>query len=107
MKRLLVIAGAVAVAAAPVGAALKPIAVASNSGKGATVMVSGGPADRWRVVVTTRPSGVRVAVRVPGASKRVVGRGPMTIDYACGQCRVSYTAQLLAAGQVSIALYRR
>ena len=59
LRRPLLIACAVAVAAGPASAALKPDAFASNSG-GGVVSVSGGPWDGWRVVVKTKPAGLPV-----------------------------------------------
>ena len=70
LKRLLLVACALAVATGPVSAAVKPDALASSSGAG-VASVSGGPWDGWRVVVTTKPSRLPVLLKVPGHPKLI------------------------------------
>ena len=112
LRRLLLVVCAIAVAAGPASAALKPDAFASNTG-GGVVAVSGGPWDGWRVVVTTKPSHLRVTLTVPGHPK-LVATSPTVRTSSCRpRCLVKVTAQLWtprgnppATGTVSLALYR-
>ena len=91
---------------------MKPDALASNSG-GGVASVSGGPWDGWRVVVTTRPSGLPVLLKVPGQPK-VIAKSPVVRGSSCRpRCLVKVTAQLWTAagkppssGRISLALYR-
>ena len=112
LKGLLLVACALAVASGPVSAALKPDAFASNSG-GGVASVSGGPWDGWRVVVTTRPSGLQVRLQVRG-HRTLTARSPIVRGSSCQpRCLINVTAQLWTArgttpptGTLSLALYK-
>jgi hypothetical protein len=90
---------------------VKPNAVAS-SGVGGVASVSGGPWDSWRIVVTTKPSGLPVLVKIRG-QKKVIASSPIVRRANCRpRCTVRVTAQLSAtsgktpqAATVSLALY--
>jgi hypothetical protein len=113
VRLLLFTVVALLVGSTAAGAAEKPIAVASNTG-GGTVTVSGQDANRWHVVITTRPTGLTVLVQVAGGRARV-SKAPVVLDYTCSHCatrviaRLSSTAMKPAARAATIraALYRR
>jgi hypothetical protein len=110
LRRLLLVVCAIAVAAGPASAALKPGAFASNSG-GGVVSVSGGPWDRWRLVVETKPTGLPVLLAI-GGDRKLVANSPIVRGSRCRpRCLVKVTAQLWtprgnppARGTVSLAL---
>ena len=112
LRRLLLVACAIAVAAGPASAALKPDAFASNSG-GGVVSVSGGPWVGWRVAVKTKPSGLPVLLKIQG-DRTLIAKSPIVRGSGCRpRCLVKVTAQLWkprgsssVTGTVSLALYR-
>ena len=112
MNRFLLVACAFAVATGPALAAVKPDARATNSGNG-TASVTGGPWDGWRVVVTTKPSGLRVLVKIRGETK-LIAKSPVLRSADCRpRCTISVTARLWTpngtspTGTISLALYRQ
>ena len=112
MNRFLLVACAFAVATGPALAAVKPNARATNSGNG-TASVTGGPWDGWRVVVTTKPSGLMVLVKIRG-EKKLIAESPVVRSASCrSRCMIRVTAQLWRpgvkppTGTISLALYRQ
>jgi hypothetical protein len=111
LKRVLVVACALAAASAPASAAVKPDALASTGG-GGVASVSGGPWSGWRVVVTTKPSGLSVLLKIRG-QKKLIAKSPIVRRASCHpSCKISVSAQLSAEGRshdatgtVSLALY--
>jgi len=74
-------------------AAQQPIAVAVTGGTGIAT-VSGTAGNRWLIVVTTQPRGLRVLVKVAGRPDRI-GKSPIRLGYACANCGARARARLL------------
>jgi hypothetical protein len=113
VKGVIVALLALFVAVTAASAANAPSSVATTGATGiATVSASG--VNGWRVVVTTRPPGLRVRVQVAGRPVRV-GKSPMRLDDACTGCSVRVAARLQpsrgkpvpASATLRLALYRR
>ena len=111
MHRLLPVLAAAVVAQGPAAAAVKPDALATTSGAG-TASVASGAWDRWRIVVTTKPSGLSVLLAIRGERARIV-KGPAVRTKECPQrCAIKVTARLWRpdeappTGTVSLALYK-
>jgi hypothetical protein len=111
VHRLLPVIAAVVVAQGAAGAAVKPDALATTSG-GGTASVSSGAWDRWRIVVTTKPSGLKVLLAIRGERAWIV-KGPAVRTEDCPRrCAIKVTARLWQpdetspAGTVSLALYK-
>jgi hypothetical protein len=112
LNHLLVVLCAFAIATGPAAGAVEPQALATTGGNG-TASVTGGPWDGWRIVVTTRPSGLAVGVKI-GGGKTLITKSPFARSGHCRpRCTIRVTARLSrssgkpSTGTISLALYRQ